>query len=155
MLFSVFLPIRLELNGIPRSGFYPETDTHRFIRCVFDLPACFLYAGNLSLVSELAEADTADSVLTKVAVRASANLAAVVFSGGELLLCLLLKNHCFLCHLCCPPYLANGAPIKVRSSFASSSVVAVVTNAISIPRILSTLSYSISGKISCSRRPRE
>ena len=50
---------------------------------------------------------------------------------------------------------AKGAPISVSSSRASSSVFAVVTNAISIPRILSTLSYSISGNISCSLRPRE
>ena len=36
--------------------------------------------------------------------------------------------------------LSNGAPISVRSSRASSSVLAVVTIAISIPRILSILS---------------
>ena len=67
----------------------------------------------------------------------------------------------YFCDFCCfktiaffaisfPPYFANGAPIIVSSSFASSSVLAVVTNAMSIPRIFSILSYSISGKMSCS-----
>lgn len=55
---------------------------------------------------------------------------------------------------CLPPYLANGAPNMLSRSLASSSVRAVVTNAISMPRIFSTLSYSISGKINCSLRPR-
>ena len=41
------------------------------------------------------------------------------------------------------------------NSFASSSVSAVVTNIISIPLSLSTLSYSISGNISCSFIPIE
>ena len=52
-------------------------------------------------------------------------------------------------------YFAKGAPISVSSSLASASVLAVVTKQMSIPRILSTLSYSISGNISCSFRPRE
>lgn len=51
-------------------------------------------------------------------------------------------------------YFANGMLNNVKSSRASSSVLAVVTKMISIPLTLSTLSYSISGKISCSRIPR-
>ncbi len=47
----------------------------------------------------------------------------------------------------------NGAPIRDNNSFASSSVFAVVTNTISIPLILSILSYSISGNIICSFIP--
>ena len=39
-------------------------------------------------------------------------------------------------------------------SVAANSGAAVVTNTISIPRIFSTLSYSISGNSSCSRMPR-
>ena len=51
-------------------------------------------------------------------------------------------------------YLANGILNNVKSSRASSSVLAVVTKMISIPLTLSTLSYSISGKINCSLIPR-
>jgi len=120
-----------------------------------NLPASLSYAGDLSLVSKLAEADTADAVLTKISMGTAADLAAVMLTGGELLRSCTLKDHRFLCHFLYPPYFAKGAPIRVRSSFASSSVFAVVTNAMSIPRILSTLSYSISGNISCSLRPRE
>ena len=119
------------------------------------LPACLLYARDLALVSEVTEADTADTELTEISVRASADLAAVVLSGGELLSLLLLVNHSFLCHRLLPPdYFAKGAPKSLSSSRASSSVFAVVTKQMSIPRIFSTLSYSISGKISCSFRPR-
>ena len=64
------------------------------------LPGCLLYAGNLALVSQFAEADTADAELTEISVRAAADLAAVVLSGGELLLLLLFQNHSFLCHRC-------------------------------------------------------
>ena len=57
------------------------------------LPACFLYARDLALVSELTEADTADAVLAEISVGTAADLATVVLSGGELLLSLLLENH--------------------------------------------------------------
>ena len=50
-------------------------------------------------------------------------------------------------------YFANGILNNVNNSRASSSVFAVVTNITSIPRTLSTLSYSTSGKISCSLIP--
>ena len=43
---------------------------------------------------------------------------------------------------------------NLKSSRASSSVLAVVTKIMSIPLTLSTLSYSISGKIICSLIPR-
>ena len=54
------------------------------------LPARFSYARDLALVSEFAEADTADAVFTKVSMRSAADLAACVLSCGELLLSLLL-----------------------------------------------------------------
>ena len=118
------------------------------------LPGSLLYARNLTLVSEITEANAADTELTEIRMRASADLAAIVSSGGELLIFLLFQNHSFLCHRLLPPdYFANGAPNRVSSSRASSSVFAVVTKQMSIPRIFSTLSYSISGKISCSFRP--
>ena len=51
-------------------------------------------------------------------------------------------------------YFANGMLNNVNNSRASSSDFAVVTKMISIPLTLSTLSYSTSGKISCSLIPR-
>jgi len=57
------------------------------------LPACFLYARDLALVCKFTEADTADAVLTKISMGTTANLAAVVLSGRELLGSLLLENH--------------------------------------------------------------
>jgi len=138
-------------NFLPIVG---SLSTNAFAFCCFGLPGCFLYARNLALVCEVTEADTADTELTEISVRASADLAAVVLSGGELLSLLLLVNHSFLCHRLLPPdYFAKGAPKSLSSSRASSSVFAVVTKQISIPRIFSTLSYSISGKISCSFKP--
>ena len=53
------------------------------------LPACLLYSGDLALVCELTEADTADAVLAEISVGTTADLASVVLSGG-ILLCLLL-----------------------------------------------------------------
>ena len=67
------------------------------------LPGCLLYTGDLTGVSALTEADTADTVLADVSVGAAADLAAVVFSRGELLLLLLLVDHGFLCHFSLPP----------------------------------------------------
>ena len=54
-------------------------------------------------------------------------------------------------------HFSDRATIDIResSSLASSSVCAVVTIQTSIPRTLSILSYSISGKMSCSFTPRE
>ena len=57
------------------------------------LPRCLSYTRNLALVSKLAEADTANSVLTEVGVRSTADFASVVSSGGVLGLFLLLENH--------------------------------------------------------------
>ena len=88
-----FLSTRLE-------RFYDKSD-FALVDCC--LPASFLNAGNLTLVSELAEADTADAEFAEVTVRSTANLAAVVFSGGILLLSLLFNFHRSLCHLRVPP----------------------------------------------------
>ena len=51
-------------------------------------------------------------------------------------------------------YFENGIPNNFSNSLASSSDLAVVTNIISIPLTLSTLSYSISGNINCSFIPK-
>ena len=118
------------------------------------LPARLANAGNLALVGQLTEADAADAVLAEVGVRPSANLAAVILPARKLLRSALLNLHGCFGQSVFLLYLAKGAPIRVSSSRASSSVLAVVTKAMSMPRIWSTLSYSISGKMSCSRRPK-
>ena len=62
------------------------------------LPAGLADAGDLALVSQLAEADTADAVVAQVSVGTAADLAAVVLTGRELGRSLLLENHRFLSH---------------------------------------------------------
>jgi len=68
-----------------------------------NLPAGFFNAGDLALICQLTEADTADAVVAEVSVGTAADLAAVVLTGGELGAALLLKNHRFLCHYLSPP----------------------------------------------------
>ena len=63
-----------------------------------DLERGFADAGDLALVRQLAEADTADAVVTQIGVGTAADLAAVVLAGGELSRSLLLENHRFLSH---------------------------------------------------------
>ena len=60
-------------------------------------------AGDLALVSQLTEADTADAVVAQISVGAAADLAAVVLAGGELSRSLLFQNHRFLSHISSPP----------------------------------------------------
>ena len=60
----------------------------RLIGCL--LPRSLSYARDFALVREFSEANTADTELTEICVGTSADLAAIVFSGGELLISLLL-----------------------------------------------------------------
>ena len=64
-------------------------------------------------------------------------------SAGLMINRFLSHVQALLLHQAC----AKGIPSSLSSSLASSSVLAVVTKIISMPRILSTLSYSISGKM--------
>ena len=57
------------------------------------LPGGLLHTGDLALVSQLAEADTADAVVPQVGVGTAAQLAAVIAAGGELGLLLLLQDY--------------------------------------------------------------
>ena len=68
-----------------------------------DLEGGFADAGDLALVRQLAEADTAYAVVTQIGVGTAADLAAVVLAGGELSRSLLLENHRFLSHFTYPP----------------------------------------------------
>ena len=67
------------------------------------LPRRLLYAGNLTLISEISEADTADTVLTHVCVGTATDLTSVVLTCGVLLGLLLLEYHCCFSHSKLPP----------------------------------------------------
>src|SRR5690606_21901097 len=72
--------------------------------------------------------------------------------GDQLFALQLAINHALLSHL--PALYLRKGKLNARSNAAPSSFErAVVVMVISIPRILSTLSYSISGKMICSRTP--
>ena len=118
------------------------------------LPAGLLYTRDLALVSELTEADPADSIFLQNGMRTAADVAAGIGSRRELWLAGLLDLHRCFCHgIFLLIYFENGMLNSFSSSRASSSVWAVVTKMMSMPLTLSTLSYSISGKISCSLMP--
>ena len=57
------------------------------------LPAGFSHAGDLALIRQLTEADTADAVVAEVSVGAAADLAAVVLTGRVLSRPALLDFH--------------------------------------------------------------
>src|SRR5262245_28136484 len=113
-------------------------------------PARLDHAGHLALERELAEADAAQLELPQVSPRAAAQLAAVVDARLELHRALRLHDQRGLGHDYCS---LNGTPRWARSALASSSVRAEVTMTMSMPRTLSTLSYVISGKMTCSFSP--
>ena len=60
---------------------------------VSKLPAGLAHAGDLALVSQLTEADTANAKLTKVGMWSAADLASIVLTSRELLFLLLLEFH--------------------------------------------------------------
>ena len=71
------------------------------------LPAGLLHAGDLTLIREVSEADTADTVLTHVSMGTAADLATVVLTGGVLLSLLLLEYHCCFSHFPLPPIISQ------------------------------------------------
>ena len=73
------------------------------LRHIIFLERSLAHAGDLALVSQLTEADTADTVVPKISVGTAAQLAAVVLAGGELGRTGLLDLHRSLCHYCLPP----------------------------------------------------
>src|ERR1700704_272665 len=116
------------------------------------LPARLDHAGHLALERELAEADPARLELPQEAAGPAADLAARVGARLELRRTLLLHDERGLGHDQASA-VRNGTPRCVKRAFASSSVRAVVTIVISMPRTLSTLAYTISGKMICSLSP--
>ena len=73
------------------------------ISSIFLLPGSLLYAGNLALVSQFTETDTADAVIPQIGMGTTADLAAIIAAGRELGLSLLLVNHRLLRHVFSPP----------------------------------------------------
>ena len=56
----------------------------------YSLPAGFFHTGNLALIGQLTEADTANAVVAQVSVGSTTNFASVVVAAGELRRLLLL-----------------------------------------------------------------
>lgn len=52
--------------------------------CGKRLPRSLANAGNLALISQLAEANSAYAVVAEIGVRTATDLAAIVLAGGEL-----------------------------------------------------------------------
>ena len=88
--------------------FFSIPDKIHFVKVFLPRHIIFLerslaHTGDLALVSQLTEADTADAVVPEVSMGTTAQLAAVVLAGGELGRTSLLDLHRSLCHYCLPP----------------------------------------------------
>src|SRR3990172_8098295 len=119
------------------------------------LPAGLLHSRQVAFQGQLAEADTAEREGPQVGTRAAAAVAAVAVPHLELrLLVERLLVECLSGHFISSYRRANGIPSSSSSRFPSSSVRAEVVMFTWRPRMRSILSYSISGKMSCSRMPR-
>src|SRR5690606_16715225 len=115
------------------------------------LPAALGDAGKLAAVRHLAHADSAEPELAVHRARTSAPLAPGVRTHRELRGGLGLVDQRGLRH---GQSSLKGKPRRRRSERPSSSLVAVVTMVMSIPRTRSILSWSISWNIDCSVRPK-
>src|SRR5450432_2987458 len=113
------------------------------------LPATFGDAGQLARVRHLAEADPAEAELAINGMGTPATGAPGVAGHLELRLCGRLDLQCILRH----QFSLKGKPSRRRNARPSSSVFAVVTTVISMPRKRSILSWSISWNMTCSVRP--
>src|SRR5262245_34758458 len=102
------------------------------------LPARFHDAGHLTLEGQLTEAQATHLELAEIAAGPTAQLAPVIAPRAELGRRLRLHDERGLGHGSC--HSLNGMPRPARSARASSSVGAVVTMMMSMPRTLSTLS---------------
>src|SRR5262245_24458257 len=102
------------------------------------LPARFHDARHLTLEGQLTEAQATHLELAEIAAGSTAQLAPVIGPRAELGGRLRLHDERGLGHGSC--HSLNGMPRPARSARASSSVGAVVTMMMSMPRTLSTLS---------------
>src|SRR6478735_7046410 len=138
------------LAGVSRPR---ESGTYRRSCCwvVLGLPAALGDAGELAAVGHLAHADPAQAELAVHRVGPAATLAARVATHRELRLGSSLVLEGSLRH---GQISLNGKPRSLRKARPSSSVSAVVTTVMSIPRTRSILSWSISWNTDCSTRPK-
>ena len=79
-----------------------------------DLPRCLPHAGDLALVSQFTEADTADAVVTQVGMGTAADLASGICTCGKLRFSLLFYfERCFSHRL--PPSISQTADRDLRA----------------------------------------
>src|SRR6185436_14104029 len=114
------------------------------------LPGSLRHAGQLTAVGHVPDTHPAQTELAVDRVRTSAFLAAGVRTHGELRLRGRLDDQRLLSHA---QFSLNGKPRSLSSCRPSSSVVAVVTTVMSMPRVRSIRSWSISWNTDCSVRP--
>src|SRR4051794_5826487 len=98
------------------------------------LPGSLRHAGQLTTVGHVPQANPAQAELAVHRVRATALLAAGVSTHSELRLRGRLNDQRLLSHT---QFSLNGKPRSLSSARPSSSVVAVVTTVMSMPRVRS------------------
>ena len=89
------------LSSVPEESKFVKV--FRRANSIFFLERSLTHTGDLALVGQLPEADTADAVVTQVGVGTAAQLAAVVLASRILRRSLLLQDHRFLSHSSLPP----------------------------------------------------
>src|SRR5262245_6316287 len=117
--------------------------------CGLALPAGLAHTGQLAAVRHLPHADPAQAELAQHRARPTAALAPGVGAHLELRLLRRLEHQSLLGH----QFSLNGKPRCRRSARPSSSLVAVVTIVMSMPRCRSIESGSISWNMDCSLSP--
>src|SRR4051794_36876999 len=114
------------------------------------LPGSLGHTGKLTAVSHFPDAHPAEAELAIDRVRPAAALATGVSTHSELRLRGSLEDQRLLGHA---QFSLNGKPRSLSSARPSSSVVAVVTTVMSMPRVRSIRSWSISWNTDCSVSP--
>src|SRR4051794_19003521 len=122
------------------------------VTCGGLLPARLGDAGQLAAVRHLSQADAAQAELAVDGLGPAATLAAGVAADRELGLAGRLDPECSLRHVCQRSW--KGNPSCLSSARPWSSLVAVVTIVMSMPRLRSIRSWSISWNMTCSVRPK-
>src|SRR4051812_44229858 len=131
-------------------GFPVEPGLRRSGGTKSGLPGSLGDAGEFTAVGHVPDAHPAQTELEVDRVRTTAALAAGVRTDGELRLRGRLDDQRLLSHA---QFSLKGKPRSFSSARPSSSVVAVVTTVMSMPRVRSIRSWSISWNTDCSVRP--
>ena len=114
------------------------------------LPARLRYSRQESSIGIFSKTNPAHTELSQISTGTSAICTSTVSADSVLLSTLTFGDQRFFCHL---TYFLKGNPKSCIIARLSLSVGALVSIEIFIPRILSTSSISISGKINCSLIP--